>query len=164
MAPRTHATRYANHPIVKYVRSMPEELYLTREAADQLNCSKGYLKMLPKTTTVHVGPTHQAQYGAKILHLYTPTRIEAIRVYMKELSGIDKGLGRRGPTRLWTKSETISRQRAFARMRTYTLRAVEYRNAGRTDRALDMETRAAALRDSLETARAARYKKVHGSK
>lgn len=166
MGPRITATKYGNHPLVKYVRSMDEELYLGREVAEQLGCSSAMLAYLRHTSPTPMGATHKAQYGATQMHLYTPARIAEIEAYLKQISRKKNGgtRRRRGPVKLWTTTEMYNRARAFDRVRNYRRRALAYREAGAVDKAVRLEKLIAELTEMLGKALAARRRKVHGTK
>jgi hypothetical protein len=146
-------TRYANHPITKYVRSLDGEFYLGREVAELLDCSITTLANIRRSSKSPMGPTHNAQYGSVVLHLYTRARVDKIAEYMREISGEERGLKRRGPIVLWTRSETHTRRREFGRARTYRNRAAVYREQGQTEKAEELEQRSAAVLSKLEKVR-----------
>lgn len=157
-------TRYANHPIIKYVRSMPEPLYLPREVAQQLNVAARSLRYAQQHSEAALGPTHKAQYGATVLHLYTPQRIEQLRAYFDRNDTPGQKAVRRGPPKLWTQTETASRRRRFDQARKYSFRAVDYDSAGNTAMAEKMRGKAAATLAQLEKQRLERRDYAYGKR
>jgi hypothetical protein len=156
---------YAMHPMVQYVRSLPEDLYLAREVAEMIGCSKAMLLYISRHSDTPMGPTHQARYGATVLHLYTPQRIEQISEYLKrEVTKADKGYRQKGPLQMWTHTERVQRRRDQDRVRSYRKRAARYREEGDEKRAARMDRMDAALTARLEAAKEKRWRKVHGTK
>lgn len=144
-------TRYANHPMVRYVRSLPGEYYLAREAAQRLGCSQSTIAYLgSQHPELQLGPTHKAQYGSVVLHLYTPERIEQIRAYLQRTRSDGNRRIRSGRPRVWTASEVNARRRAFHRVRKYRRRAALAREQGQDDRAAGLQRQAEALQAQLD--------------
>jgi hypothetical protein len=165
MAVRKPRANYARHPIVQYVRSLPEELYLAREVAEQVGCTKAMLLYISRHSDAPMGPTHQARYGATVLHLYTPERIDQIREYFRrEVTKADKGYRQKGPVQMWTHTERVERRRQLDRARAYRRRAVRYREQGDEEKAARMDRESAAVTAQMEAAKAKRWRKVHGTK
>jgi hypothetical protein len=154
--------RYANHPLVQFVRALDGEFYLTREVADQVDCSVAMLDYLRRRSTDPLGPTHQARYGGIELHLYTPERIAEIAKYIAENSRHARGQGRHGPTILWTRTEQLARSRNMDRARNYRVRGARYAAEGKTKEAARMAKMNTTLRAKLDKERAKRYQQVHG--
>lgn len=154
---------YADHPIVQYVRSLPEEYYLTREVCEQVGCSHSMLLYLQRRSPTPLGATHRVRYGAVSVHLYTAARVAAIKHYLDhEVTRVDQGNRRRGQTVIWTKTELIKRRRAKDRARQYHQRAIRYRAEGREADAARLERMEAATMSKLDRARVKRREKVYG--
>jgi hypothetical protein len=160
--PGKPSTRYANHPLVKFVRDLDGDYYLTREVAEQLDCSESMLIYLRRRSEKPLGPTHQASYGGIGIHLYTPERIAEIAQYLAENSGRALGYKRRGPALLWTKAEQLERDRDKMRARNYRVRGAAYAAQGEDEKAARMEKMNTELQDRLARDKAKRYLKVHG--
>jgi hypothetical protein len=150
--------------MVRYVRSLPETYYLAREVAEMVGCTVGMLTYLRRHTDPPLGATHQASYGGLTMHLYTPERVDEIAVYLHDHRGGDGEHRRRGPVRLWTKTEARRRARNFDRARAYRRRAEEYRAAGKEWEAARMSQFQQDMLDRLEKSRLQRWRKVHGKK
>src|SRR3954462_11006517 len=159
MGAQPGARRYANHPMVKYVRSVPDDYYLAREVCELLDCSAATLIYLPKRSGLPLGPSHQAKYGSVILHLYTQQRIDAIAEYLTTYRQ-PRGGPRHGPETMWTRTEQTHRWRERNRMRNYHKRAVIHTAAGETEKAARLLTMEAALMAELEAARLERWEQV----
>jgi hypothetical protein len=159
------ASRYANHPMIKYVRSLPGEFYLAREVAQMVGCSPRMLAYINKHSPTPMGATHQAQYGGTALHLYTPERVEEIREYLRaRVTKADQGYRQKGPAVMWTHTEAAQRRRERDRARHYRRKAAQYRATDREKDALRMDRTADAITARLDKEKLARWQKVHGVK
>lgn len=156
--------RYADHPLVKFVRSLDGEYYLIREVAQMLGVSEPMLTYLRRSSPTPLGATHKAQYGSIMIRLYTPERIAEIAEYMKTATGHDLGNAKRGPAQMWTPTEYHRRRRDQDRLRRYRQRAVSYRQRGMEKEATRMDRMATAMDTRLEKARVRRWEKVYGVK
>lgn len=125
------ADGYAKHPVVRYVRSLPGNYYLRTEAAEALGCAPSVLSYLAvKHPDLPLGPTHRANYGNVELLLYTPERVEEIRVFMKKNK---VGPRNRHNVRMFTPAELQQRRRTRGRAYSYRSRAKDYDVEGRTE-------------------------------
>lgn len=159
------ATTYGDHPLVRWARSLPEELYLSREVAEQLECSAPYLVWLRnRTDGAQLGPTHKAAYGGTTIYLYTPQRIEEIAAFMDRISKREEGNQRRGPILLWTVTEKAQRRKDQDRASRNAKRAQEYREHGMDKQAAKAEKTSATILARLEKARIRRWERVHKQK
>lgn len=133
--------------MIRYVRSLPGNYLLRREVADQLGCAHTTISYLGRPAGPKgLGPTHTAKYGAVTLNLYTPERVEAIRLY---LSRVARHSPRRGRPRIWSSEENIARRRQHARMYAYRSRARKYSADGDADTASVLTRRADAIARKL---------------
>lgn len=166
MPGRKPGARYANHPLVKFVRGLEGEYYLASEVADILGCAPSMLDFLRRRAKTPLGATHKAQYGAIVVHLYTPERVAEISDYLRSMRAQEAALGNkggRGPVRLWNATEYQHRIRESTRARNYRVRAAGYRARGLEADAARMDDMAAALAAELAKDRAERWAKVHGA-
>jgi hypothetical protein len=150
--------------MVKYVRSLPDTYYLIREVADMVGCTVAMVVWVQRHTDPPLGPTHKAQYGSVTLRLYTQERADAINEWLRTHQGGDGMHDRRGPTRLWTKTETRKRARAFSRARELRRQAVRHRERGKEDQAKQLDEQEKRLLAQLEKARLTRRRQVIGRK
>jgi hypothetical protein len=162
----TASKHYADHPIVRYVRSLRGDYFLAREVADQLGCSVSTISYLAKTHADQgLGPSHQVRYGSTLLRLYTPERVERIREYIVGMRARQEGNRRRRPgrTRLWNAREAHQRARAFDRARYYRNEARRAGIRGEAERAAELERKGRELHDRLVRAGVARRRRVKGT-
>jgi hypothetical protein len=162
MTPKPGTKRYADHALVRYVRSLNGQFYLAREVCELLDCAGSTLINLPRRSGLPLGPTHQVRYGGITLHLYTPQRIEAIAEYLKEFRKPRNGR-RSGPDTMWTRAEQTQRWRARNRLYNYRHRAEQYTAAGDDANATRMLQQADTVNAELQRSRLNRWKKVHGT-
>lgn len=157
--------RYTDHPLVRYVHSMKEELYLAREAALSLGCSVATLGGIAKRYPYEgLGPSFNTTYGQWALRLYTPEQIEKIRKFRADrFTLLGKRRRRPGRTRLWSPEESHARARAADRVRYLVRSARIRREQGYLDMAADYEERAAKIRDSLDGESKARKGRIVGT-
>lgn len=147
MSLRNAKASYANHPMIRYVRSLPGNYLLRREVADQLGCAHTTLSYLGRPGAPKgLGPTHTAKYGGITLNLYTPERVEQIRRY---LSRTARNVPRRGRPKMWNSAENLARRRERARMYAYRARARKYSQAGDEGTASVLMRRADAVARKL---------------
>lgn len=149
-------SRYGDHPMVKYVRSLPGEFYLTREVADMLDVSEDQLVHLRRHAHPPLGPTHRAQYGGVTLYLYSAQRAAEIAERVKTTRGA-------GRPSLWTKTESTRRRRDRIRARNYRVRAAKYTEQGQLEQAARMQQMNDDLLAELDKAKRRRWKQVHGT-
>jgi hypothetical protein len=141
------ADRYADHPIVQFVRSLDGDYYLRVEAAESLGIAQSMLPYLAtRNPELQLGPSHRAMYGEVELLLYTPERIEEIRTYLKTNKRTQRAIGHR---RMFTPIEVQERRRLGGRMREYRKRADRYEGEGRTEDAKALRKAADLLSKQL---------------
>jgi len=157
-APTRKKARYADHAIVRFVRSLPDEYYLPREVADLLDVSPTMLSWLPaKYPEDELGPTHQAAYGKIKLRLYTPERVRNIRRHLDEHG---TGCGR---PRLFSQAEELTRRRQIYAERSYRKTVAKAEAAGETEKAAVALAKADAIREKLESSRVKRCQELNVS-
>jgi hypothetical protein len=145
---------YSQHPMVRYVRSLPGTYYLRTEAAEALECAPTLLAYIAtKHPDLPLGPSHRATYGGHTLLLYTPERVEEIHAWMVARNRL-QGHGR--TTTVWTTAEMQDRRRAQARRKSYLRRAKDYQAAGRDEDAALLLAAAKAEDTTLKQDRAER--------
>jgi hypothetical protein len=146
--------RYADSPIVKYVRTLPQEFYLLREVSFQLGCAPSLLGYL-SAHYPELGPTHQASYGSTVLRLYTPERIEDIRRHLE--SSTDR---RHGKKRIFTPAEQIQRRRDAQQIRNWRAQADLLEAKGRNAQAEQARAKVEMLRAAFDAFREDRCKEL----
>lgn len=150
--------KYADHPIVRYVRSLDGEYFLPREVAEALGCSTTTLVNLPKQyPDERLGPTHRAHYGEVLLTLYTPARMERIRRFLARQRGEELPY-QLASGKLFTVDEYHERHAEHMRMKDYRARAAEYRARGEKALALAAERSAKQIERDLARGRRQRMR------
>lgn len=148
-------SKYANHPLVRFVRSLPGEYYLTKEAAELLGVDGSQLTYIAKHSPTPLGPTHQFSYGAIPVRLYTRERIDEIEAYLAKRTGAQSGT-----PAIWSRTESRDRKHKLVQVRDNHDRAAAATAAGDLEKAAEFERRAAATHTALKKQRAKRLKEL----
>lgn len=138
---------YEAHPIVQFVRKLPGELYLRREAANLLGRHPTALDNAGQADPA-LGPSFSIDYGGVPLLLYTAGDLAALEIHFQGQ--------RSGRPRLWTMTESIDRRRRSEAARYRDRVAARLRAEGRHEEAAEITAVAATIRADLLAQRATR--------
>jgi hypothetical protein len=111
-------------PIVAFVRSLDEEVYLGSEVAPALGISATTLRRLTRTDE-QLGPSLQVAYGSRTIGLYSMRDVDHLRsVLITRWPDHPDGRPRRRPgsARRWSDAERRDRHRALRRASYYRSR------------------------------------------
>jgi hypothetical protein len=149
---------YAMHPLVRWVRSLPEDYFLPMEVAEQLDIAPS---MLHYWATAHpglsLGPSHHARYQDITISLYTTERVEHIRAFLDSHHAIHPT---RGAARLFSAAESQRRRRVRNRIKDLHKRAPGFAARGMEEKAAQMLHDAGAMRVMLDQEKAQRIKEL----
>jgi hypothetical protein len=152
---------YADHPMVRWVRSLDEPYMMRFEVAQTLDITLSHLSYLAKNFPgEELGPTHRAAYQDVEILLYTADRVEHMRDFLA--SHADSGRGR-GRSRMFTAAELQERRRKGNRVRDYRKRAAIAMEAGKKEQAASMLVRADAIDKDLREGKAKRTAELQAS-
>ena len=153
------AARYADHPMIRWVRSYPDDYYTRMEAAESLDVTLSMLTWFAQRfPEAHLGPSHKARYQGIEIMLYSPERMEEIRAWVENYKATR--VRRRGRQRMFTAAELQYRRRMGGRARDYRRRAKAYETDGRMDDAAALREAAVALEAELAKDRATREEEL----
>lgn len=119
--------------MIRFVRSLPGDFRLRREAAEELGKSVGTLHALTRRFPgAGLGPSHTVPYGSMTLRLYSAERIEHIRAFLSARAKFheDGREKRRGRRQLWTSAEARSRRQRTDQARYHRRHAQALRERG----------------------------------
>ena len=138
--------------MIRFVRSLPGDFRLRREAADELGKSVGTLHALTRRFPGEgLGPSHTVPYGSMTLRLYSAERIEHIRAFLAARTTFheDGRERRRGRRQVWTSAEARSRRQRTDQARYHRRHAQALRERGEDEKAAEAEAKAAVIMREL---------------
>lgn len=138
------ATSIRIDPMTRYVRSLPGDWLMQREAADLLGISRDALKQLGYKHPDTLGPGFVTWLGDIKIYLYTDEDVEQVRAYLIEHPSTRR---RNPPT--WSTEEHASRHRRRALARYHRMAGDTFAAAGRDERAALSRQRAADITAGL---------------
>lgn len=105
-------------PATRFVRSLPGDFFLLREAAEAIGVSQFVLRKFIADGTKGCTPSKYAMFGKVKVYLYTREDIEAIRTHLASRHRVFKhdGQARRiGRPPQYTKEERANRSRLYSK-------------------------------------------------
>jgi len=100
-------------PATRFVRSLPGDYFLLREAAEAVGTSQFILRKMIQDGPSDCAPSKYAQFGKTKIYLYTREDIEAIRKHIEVMHSVHDHNGpARKPGRPAKFSKTQRRERA----------------------------------------------------
>lgn len=105
-------------PATRFVRSLPGDFFLLREAADAIGVSQFVLRKFIADGTEGCTPSKYAMFGKVKIYLYTRDDIETIRQHLSARHRVFKhdGQARRvGRPPQYTKEERANRSRLYSK-------------------------------------------------
>lgn len=115
-------------PIVQFVRGLGE-YYLVSEVAAAIDVPEGTIRRRMLSDPERWGPSETAMYGAQRIHLFTPADLERLATLFERIRAEHPAMlsGSPGRPRMWSRAETVDRQRRRAKVCYYRRRARQLR-------------------------------------
>jgi hypothetical protein len=115
-------------PIVRAVRELDGEYYLTSEVSQAIGIPAPTLRKLAKGPKAkELGPSQTMLYGQVRIGLYSPADLRRLAAHFKDEKAKPSPMGRVGRPRLWTVEEQAERQRRFNLAQHYRRQAKRLR-------------------------------------
>lgn len=120
-------TQQMMDPATRFVRSLPGEYFMTREAAAMLGVPRRRLDEYVASYPDELGPSFCTFFGKLKIYLYTQEDIERIRAHLTNVRRVfpPRTPGAGGRPRKWTDEERKERQRLYAKRHYYHRRIEE---------------------------------------